>query len=229
MERWEKRLTDGIVQGKPNPHHKYTRGYTSSINTGPPERMGTKSQDLRDFRDRDDVTAPERFLTLRGGGVSAAASLSISAGLRETVVPPGFLEEGLSTVSLVAAGRRRVLMGRFLTSLSMSMSSSSSSASSSFSSSSVSSPASASAFSLPLSLPMALPSASTVVMVEEADEEERARFELLPAAETAVEDPEENDGDRSRARRAEGREGAELTGAFLPAASLVRPRDVPVA
>jgi hypothetical protein len=64
-------------------------------------------------------------------------------------------------------------------------------------------------------------------MVDEADEEERARFELLPAAETAVEDPEENDGDRSRARRAEGREGAGLTGAFLPAAPLVRPRDVP--
>ena len=76
---------------------------------------------------------------------------------------------------------------------------------------------------------MALASASTVVMVEEADEEERARFELLPAAETAVEDPEEKDGDRSRARRAEERQGAELTGAFLPAASLVRPRDVPAA
>lgn len=76
---------------------------------------------------------------------------------------------------------------------------------------------------------MALASASTVVTVEEADEEERARFELLPAAETAVEDPEENDGDRSRARRAEGREGAGVTGAFLPAASLVRPRDVPAA
>jgi hypothetical protein len=182
---------------------------------------------LRDFRDRDDV-APERFLTLRGGGADAASSLSISAGLCETVVPPGFLEEVLgNTVSLVAAAveRRRDLTGRFPTSLS----SSSSSSSSAFSSA-VSSPASASAFSLPLSLPMALPSASTVVMVEEADEEERARFELLPAAETAVEDPEEKDGDRSRARRAEGREGgAGLTGAFLPAASLVRPRDVPAA
>lgn len=72
--------------------------------------------------------------------------------------------------------------------------------------------------------------ASTVVLVEEADEEERARFELPPAAETAVEDPEENDGDRCRVRRAEEREGpSELAcAAFLPAASLVRPRDVPV-
>jgi len=185
---------------------------------------------LRDFRDRDDDVTPERFLTLRGGGgcggADAAASLSISAGLCEAVVRPGFLEEGLATVSLVAAvERRRVLTGRFTTSFSFSFSSSSSSPSFS----SVSSPASASAFSLPLSLPIALASASTVVMVEEADEEERARFELLPAAETAVEDPEENDGDRSRARRAEGREGAGLAGAFLPAASLVRPRDVPAA
>ena len=225
MERWreKKRLTDGIVQRKnTNPHPQIHKVYTSFQSRRP------KSQDLRDFRDRDDVTAPERFLTLRGGGASAAASLSISAGLRETVVPPGFLEEGLgTTVSLAAAAeRRRVLMGRFPTSLSLSPPSSSSSSSSS---SSVSSPASASAFSLPLSLPMAPASASTVVMVEEADEEERARFELLPAAETAVEDPEEKDGDRSRARRAEEREGAELTGAFLPAASLVRPRDVPVA
>lgn len=72
--------------------------------------------------------------------------------------------------------------------------------------------------------------ASTVVLVEEADEEERARFELPPAAETAVEDPEENDGDRWRVRRAEEREGPpELAcAAFFPAASLVRPRDVPV-
>ena len=58
-------------------------------------------------------------------------------------------------------------------------------------------------FSLPL--PLLPVSASTVVLVEEADEDDRARLELLPAAETAVDDPEENDGDRSRARR-EGRE-----------------------
>jgi len=64
-------------------------------------------------------------------------------------------------------------------------------------------------------------------MVDEADEEERARLQVPPAAETAVEDPEENDGDRSRVRRAEERETAGLACAFFPAAaSLVRRRDV---
>jgi hypothetical protein len=72
-------------------------------------------------------------------------------------------------------------------------------------------------------------------MVEDADEEERARFEVPPVAETAVEDPEENDGDRSRVRRAEEDcEGvaADLACAaadafFLLDASLLRLRDVP--
>jgi hypothetical protein len=173
-------------------------------------------QDLRDFRDRDDVT-PGRFLTLRGAS-AAAASLSISAGLREPVVPPGFLEGLGTTTSLTAVERRRFLVDRLPASLSSS------------SSWSVSSPPTA--FCLPLSLPVAtlapVSTASTVVLVEEADEEERARFELPPAAETAVEDPEENDGDRSRVRRAEEREGPpELAcAAFFPAASLARPRDV---
>ena len=181
-----------------------------------------KSQDLRDFRDRDDV-APERFLTLRGGGAaSAAASLSISAGLRA----PAFLED-LGAASLAAAVERRVLVGRFPATTTTTSSSSSPSLSSS---SSVCSPATGSAFSLPLSLPRvpAPVSASTVVMVDEADEEERARLQVPPAAETAVEDPEENDGDRSRVRRAEERETAGLACAFFPAAaSLVRRRDVP--
>jgi hypothetical protein len=184
-------------------------------------------QDLRDFRDRD-VVALERFLALRGRASAAAASLSISAGLREPVVPPGFLE-GLGTTSLTAVERRRVLVDLLPASLSLSSSSSSCSSSSS----SVSSPPAAeAAFSLPLSLPLALTpasAASTVVLVEEAEEEERARFEWPPAAETAVEDPEENDGDRSRVRRAEEREGPELAWpAFFPAASLARPRDMPV-
>jgi hypothetical protein len=81
------------------------------------------------------------------------------------------------------ATERRVLVGRF-------------SASSSVSSSATS--AMSTAFSLPLPLLLVVPaSASTVVLVEDADEE-RARFEVLPAAETAVDEPEENDGDRSR-------------------------------
>jgi hypothetical protein len=72
-------------------------------------------------------------------------------------------------------------------------------------SSSVTSATSA-AFSLPLPLPLLPVSAFTVVLVEETDEDDRARLVLLPAAETAVDDPEENDGDRSRAARREGRE-----------------------
>lgn len=169
--------------------------------------------DLRDFRDRDDVT-PERLLTLRGGA-SAFASLSISAGLRRLVVPPCFLE-GFDPVSFAAVER----LGRFdrfpITT-------------SSSSSSSVSSSAATSAFALPLPLPLLLApgSATTVVLVEEADEEDRARLELPPAADTAVDDPEENDGDLSRARRAEVREGAGLACTFLPTASLPRPREVP--
>jgi hypothetical protein len=107
---------------------------------------------------------------------------------------------------------RRVLVGRFCTSSSVSSSTAE---------------AASTAFSLPLPLLLAAPvSASTVVLLEEA-EEERARFDLLPAAETAVDEPEENDGDRSRARRAEEREGDELTLAFLFPVSLVRARDVP--
>lgn len=168
--------------------------------------------DLRDFRDRDDVT-PERLLTLRGGA-SAVASLSISAGLRRLVVPPCFLE-GFDPASF-AAVERLGRFDRFPTTTSSS-------------SSSVSSSAATSAFALPLPLRLLLApgSATTVVLVEEADEEDRARLELPPAAETAVDDPEENDGDLSRARRAEVREGAGLACTFLPTASLPRPREVP--
>lgn len=103
------------------------------------------------------------------------------------VPPPCFLED-LGAASLMAG--RLDLADRFPASSSVS--------------SSVTSATSAT-FSLPLPLPLLPVSASTVVLVEEADEDDRARLELLPAAETAVDDPEENDGDRSRARR-EGRE-----------------------
>ena len=57
------------------------------------------------------------------------------------------------------------------------------------------------AFSLPLPLLLLPVSAPTVVLVEETDEDDRARLELLPTAETAVDDPDEKDGDRSRVRR----------------------------
>lgn len=66
-----------------------------------------------------------------------------------------------------------------------------------------------------------------VTLVEEANDEERARLELPPAAETAVDDPEENDGDLLRVRRVKEREGAAVACTFLPTASLLRPRDVP--
>jgi len=168
---------------------------------------------LRDFRDRDDVT-PERLLTLRDGA-SAITSLSISAGLRRVVVPPCFLEGFDLAASL--AEERLVRVDRFPV---LSLSSSSSS--------SVSSSGTTSAFALPLPLLLLVPvSATTVVLVEDADEEERARLELPPAAETAVDDPEENEGDLSRVRRTEERKDAELACTFLPEASLLRPRDVP--
>jgi hypothetical protein len=166
------------------------------------------------FRDRDDVT-PERLLTLRGGA-SALASLSISAALCRLVVAPCFLE-GFDPAFL--AVERLGRFDRFPTTTTTSSASSS-----------VSSSAATSAFALPLPLTLLLlapVSATTVVLVEEADEEDRARLELPPAAETAVDDPEENDGDLSRARRAEEREGAGLGCTFLPAASLPRPREVP--
>jgi len=54
------------------------------------------------------------------------------------------------------------------------------------------------------------------VLVEEANEEERACLELPPAAETAVDDPEENDGDISRVRRTEEREGVGVACTFFP-------------
>ena len=168
---------------------------------------GVKGQDLRAFRGRDDVTL-ERFLAFRGA--SATASLSISGVPPVASAPSDFLE-AFGPASLVVEVRR-VLVGRFCTS-------------SSVSSSTVE--ATSTAFSLPLPLLLAaLVSASTVVLLEEA-EEERARFGLLPAAETAVDEPEENDGDRSRARRAEEREGDGLAFAFLFPASSVRARDVP--
>jgi len=63
--------------------------------------------------------------------------------------------------------------------------------------------ATSTAFSLPFPLLLLPVSAPTVVLVEETDEDDRARLELLPAAETAVDDPEENEGDRSRVRREE--------------------------
>lgn len=95
-------------------------------------------------------------------------------------------------------------------------------------SSSVSSSGATTAFALPLPLlPLVPVSATTVVLVEDADEEERARLELPPAAETAVDDPEENEGDLTRVRRAEEREGAGLACTFLSEASLLRTRDVP--
>lgn len=109
----------------------------------------------------------------------------MSSGLRLAVVPPLCFLEDLGAASLVVG--RLDLVDRFP-------------ASSSVSSSSVTSATSA-AFSLPLPLPLLPVSAPTVVLVEETDEEDRARLEVLPAAETAVDDPEENDGDRSRVRR----------------------------
>jgi hypothetical protein len=170
-------------------------------------------QDLRDFRDRDDVT-PERLLTLRGGA-SAITSLSISVELRRPVVPPCFLEGFDPAASL--AEERLVRVERFPAVSPLSSSSSS-----------VSSSRATTAFALPLPLLQLVPvSATTVVLVEDADEEERARLELPPAAETAVDDPEENEGDLSRVRRTEEREGAGLACTFLPEASLLRPRDVP--
>jgi hypothetical protein len=170
-------------------------------------------QDLRDFRDRDDVT-PERLLTLRGGA-SAVTSLSISTGVRRLVVPPCFLEGFDPAASLAEA--RLVRVDR------LPAGSSASSSSSSVSSGTTS------AFALPLPLPLLLVpvSTTTVVLVEDADEEERARLELPPAAETAVDDPEENEGDLSRVRRTEEREDAGFACAFLPKASLLRARDVP--
>jgi len=167
---------------------------------------------LRNFRDRDDVT-PERLLTLRGGA-SAIASLSISVELRRPVLPPCFLEAFDPAASL--AEERLVRVDRFPTA-----------SSSSSSSSSVSSSGATSAFAFPLPLVLlVLTSATTVVLVEEADEEERPRLELPPAAETAVDDPE-NEGDLSRVRRTEEREGAGLACTFLPMVSLLRPRDTP--
>ena len=158
---------------------------------------------MRAFRGRDDVTL-ERFLAFRG--VSAVASLSISAELKLAVVT-GMSSDFLKFFGFGSlAAERRVLVNGFSVSSSVS---------------------SSAAFALPLPLlPIVSGSGSTVVLVEEA-EEERARFELLLAAETAVEEPEENDGDRSRVRRAEERTGDGLAGSFLIPASLVRPRDVP--
>lgn len=168
---------------------------------------------MRDFRDRDDVT-PERLLTLRGGA-SAITGLSISAGLCELVLPPCFLEGFDPAASF--AEERLLRVDRF-PAVSLSPSSSSS----------VSSSGATTAFAFPLPLLLlVLVSATTVVLVEDADEEERARLELPPAAETAVDDPEENEGDLSRVRRAEEREGAGLACTFLTEASLLRPRDVP--
>jgi hypothetical protein len=146
------------------------------------------SQVLRAFRVRDDVTL-DRFRTLRGA--SAASSLSVSSALR-LVAPPACFLEDLDAASLVVG--RLDLADRFPASSSVS--------------SSVASATSA-AFSLPLPLLLLPVSASTVVLVEETDEEERARLDLRPAAETAVDDPEENEGDRSRVRR-EDREAGTL-------------------
>ena len=98
--------------------------------------------------------------------------------------PPCFLED-LGAASLVVG--RLDLPDRFPASSSVS--------------SSVASATSV-AFSLPLPLLLLPDSAPTVVLVEETDEDDRARLDgLLPAAETAVDDPDENDGDRSRVRR----------------------------
>ena len=106
------------------------------------------------------------------------------------VVPPACFLEDFEAASLAVV--RLDLADRFPASSSVS--------------SSVAS-ATSTTFSLPLLL---LPvSASTVVLVEETDEDDRARLDLLPAAETAVDDPEENDGDRSRVRR-EDREAGTL-------------------
>lgn len=190
------------------PHPKYIKIHR--VNRAP--RVDT-SHDLRDFRDRDDVN-PERLLTLRGGA-SATTSLSISAGPRRLALPPCFLEGFDPAVSL--AEGRLVRVDRLPTV-----------PPSSSSSSSVSSSGATSAFALPLPLPLlVLVSATTVVLVEDAEEEERARLELPPAAETAVDDPEENEGDLSRVRRTEEREGTGLACTFLPMASLLRPRDAP--
>lgn len=191
------------------PHTKYIE--MRRVNRWATGTRAYNCQDLRDFRDRDDVT-PERLLTLRGGA-SAITSLSISAGLRRLVVPRRFLEGFDPAASL--AEERLLRVDRFPAV-----------SSSSPSSSSVSSSGATSAFALPLPLLLLAPvSATTVVLVEDADEEERARLELPPAAETAVDDPE-SEGDLSRVRRAEEREGAGLACAFLPKASLLRPRDV---
>lgn len=190
------------------PHTKYIEIHR--VNRWPTGARAHASQDLRDFRDRDDVT-PGRLLTLRGGA-SVITSPSISTGHRRLLVPPCFLEGFDPAASL--AEERLVRVDRI-----PAVSSSSSS------SSSVSSSRATSAFALPL--PLVPISATTVVLVEDADEEDRARLELLPAAETAVDDPEENEGDLSRVRRTEEREGARLACTFLPDASLLRPRDVP--
>lgn len=108
------------------------------------------------------------------------------------VVPPACFLEDFDAASL--AVERLDLADRFPASSSVS--------------SSVPS-ATSTAFSLPLPLLLLPVSASTVVLVEETDEDDRARLDLLPAAETAVDDPEENDGDRSRVRR-EDREAGTL-------------------
>jgi len=208
----KKVLTDSVVQEKF--HTKYIEIHR--VNHWAAGARAYSGQDLRDFLDRDDVT-PGRLLTgltLRGGA-SAIASLSISAELRKLVVPPRFLEGFDPAASL--AEERLVRVDRFPAA-----------SSSISSSSSVSSSGATPVFALPLPLfLLALVSATTVVPVEEADEEERARLELPPAAETAVDDPEENEGDLSRVRRTEEREGAGLACAFLPMASLLRTRDVP--
>jgi hypothetical protein len=208
---WGKNSTHGRDSIGSVPHTKYIEIHR--VNRWATGARAYTCQDLRDFRDRDDVS-PERLLTLRGGA-SAITSLSISVGLRRLVVPRRFLEGFDPAASL--AEERLVRVDRF-----PAISSPSSS------SSSVSSSGTTSAFALPLPLLLLAPvSATTVVLVEDADEEERARLELPPAAETAVDDPEENEGDLSRVRRTEEREGAGLACAFLPKASLLRPRDVP--
>lgn len=159
------------------------------------------SQVLRAFRVRVDVTL-DRFRTLRGA--STASSLSVSSGLRLVVLPACFLGD-LVAASLVVG--RLDLADRFPPSSSVS--------------SSVASATSV-AFSLPLPFLLLPVSASTVVLVEETEDDDRARLDLRPAAETAVDDPEENEGDRSRVRR-EDREA----GTLLLAVSLVWPRDEP--
>jgi hypothetical protein len=134
--------------------------------------------------------------------------------LRKPVVPPCFLVEGFDPAPF--AVERLVLFDRLPAS------------SLSSTSSSVSSSAATSAFALPLPLLLAPVSTTMVTLVEEVDNEEWACLELPSAAETAVDDPEENDGDLSWVRHVEKREGAAVACTFLPTASLLRPCDVPV-